>query len=92
MKRNTEEDSRNNKGPIMNTESVETYGDVNIISDLDLTNDGKRQTISRIDFNNQTDNNSGIFLPNEKGSFAPSPDKIEMMEKFDNQQNDRVTT
>ena len=70
----------------MNIETVETYGDVNIISDLDLTNEGKRQTISRIEFNHQTDNNSGIFLPPDKGSFAPSPDKIEMMEKYDNNQ------
>jgi hypothetical protein len=62
---------------------VETYGDINIISELDITNEGKRQTISRIDFNNQTDNNSGIFLPNDKGSFAPSPEKLEMLEKFD---------
>jgi len=35
------EESRNIKVP-MNTESVETYGDINIISDLDMTNEGKR--------------------------------------------------
>jgi hypothetical protein len=62
---------------------VDIYEDIAIISDLDMTNE-KRQTISRIDFNNQTENNSGIFMPPEKGSFAPSPDKIEMMEKYDN--------
>ena len=93
MNRVTEESRNNNNKVPMNTESVETYGDVNIISDLDLTNEGKRKTISRIDFNDQTDNNSGIFLPPDKGSFAPSPDKIEMMEKYDNQQeNDRLMT
>jgi hypothetical protein len=36
------EESRNNKQVPMNTESVETYGDMNIISDLDMTNEGKR--------------------------------------------------
>ena len=51
MNRVTEESRNNNNKVPMNTESVETYGDVNIISDLDLTNEGKRKTISRIDFN-----------------------------------------
>jgi hypothetical protein len=60
---------------------VDIYEDIAIISDFDMTNE-KRQTLSRIDFNNpNTENNSVIYLPPDKGSFAPSPDKIEMMEK-----------
>ena len=51
--------------------------EINVISDLSMTQERERKTISRIDFNNVTDNNSGIFLPPDKGSFAPSPDKIE---------------